>query len=106
MANEITVVTSMRAAKGDYNFARNVGEIQDDWTTAISSEGVMKVTSAGTAEAVPLGDVSSTQLGWAWFRNLSASDTVEIGVLAATTFHPLIKLAGGQLALVKLPGEK
>jgi hypothetical protein len=46
MADGITVVTSMKAAQGDYNFARNAGEFNATWTTAISSDGVMKFTFA------------------------------------------------------------
>lgn len=51
-------------------------------------------------EALAMGDVAAA--GYAFFRNLDATNFVLIGTDAAGTFHPFAKLKKGEAGVIRL----
>jgi hypothetical protein len=49
-------------------------------------------TAAGTA--IGLGNIAT--LGLSWFKNLDATNYLELGVQVAGTFYPLVRLNAGE----------
>ncbi len=58
------------------------------------SAGCLSI-GTGSHEALTIGADQSTGR-WAYFKNLDATNYVEIGVDVAATFGPLLRLAAGQ----------
>lgn len=54
-----------------------------------------------THGAVPIPTDVGTE-GYAYFRNLDASNFIQIGVEVAATFYPLVKLKAGRVAVFPL----
>lgn len=96
MANEITVTTSIKYAKG------NVAEISRALSKQITVSGtqhVHHVQSIGTsAEALDIGDL--TTLGWCWMKNLDATNYVSIR--SGADGANVINLDPGEAALFRL----
>lgn len=95
MANEITVVAQLQALKSYLNISQNV-TLRADLT---GNNFTAQSQSIGHAahEAIVIGaDVGTA--GWAFFRNLDATNFVQIGVDVGGTFYPLAKLLPGETA--------
>lgn len=91
MSDEITVSASLRLTNGDLKDSRTGSNIKVTQTTQASLGGIQVI---GTAEeAVTVGDLATPR--WAYFRNLDATNYVEIGIVPELTFYPVIKLLAG-----------
>lgn len=99
-ADEIAATVSFKVTKGYLDFTRAVNAT---WTITAASPNVAGQTQliGLTPEQVTIGDV--TTAGWSFFRNLNASNVIEIGAVdASTNFLPLIKLKAGEYALMRM----
>lgn len=93
MSNEITVNGQMRALNGSLDVTKNWGALRVDQAAAGYVGNVQEIGFA-THEALAMGDVSTA--GYAQFRNLDATNYVEVGVDVAATFYPFLKLKPGE----------
>jgi hypothetical protein len=94
MANEITVNSGINIQKGNLSFQLPLNTITADLT---GTRVIRNVQNVGTTfEALAVNDVATA--GWAYFRNLSTTNFVEIGVEVSATFYPLIRLNAGETA--------
>lgn len=100
MAQEITLSATLAVKKGNVDVQRSVSSTRFDQA---GDHLTWNVQDIGTAahEALTIGADLATA-GYAWFRNLDATNYVEIGVDAAGTFHPLLRLKAGQVAVAPL----
>lgn len=99
MANEISTSVSITYSKGELsgsvtaskqitlNGTRKSGNVQDIGTSA--------------HEALGIGADIGT-LGWAYFKNLDASNYVELGKDSGGSFINLVRLNAGEFALFRL----
>jgi hypothetical protein len=94
MANEITTQSALFINAG--SFVRQFvvqQDAQDIGSRQVGASGPQVIGS--TAEAIEVGGV--TECGVAWFKNLSADTSVEIGP-NTTPFVPFLRLGPGQVA--------
>lgn len=96
MANEITVNARLECSNGAQEVAIGSSDLQFTQSTARKSSGVQAVGFAAHEAISVHSDVSSK--GWAFFRNLDATNYVEIGVDVSTTFYPLVRLEALEVA--------
>lgn len=98
MANEITVSASLRVSKGNLFEELRKNGLQADMSGSLVEKGVQPI---GTSyEAVSIGDVGTP--GHAAFVNLDDTNYVEIGVVVASMFYPLVKISPGGTAVFEL----
>jgi hypothetical protein len=98
MADEITVSVSLSTLKGNFSYSRSIFDNADQ-TTARGSGAVQAV---GTTEEQVVVSSDVATAGWAVFRNLNTTGSIEIGLFISATFYPLIKLKSGEPALLRL----
>lgn len=98
MADEITIDARMRVANGFLNLDLKSTGAQWDMTGDNMSSQVQTI---GTShETIEFGDISTA--GWAFFRNVDATNYVEIGRDVSSTFYPVIKLEPGEACVCRL----
>jgi len=100
MANEINTVFTFRAVKGFLDITRSVNKSITLSAAAPAPAGLTQAIGFAAHEALTVGDVGT--LGWAWFRNLDATNFVQIGVDVAATFYPLVRLNAGEAGCFRL----
>ena len=99
MASEITIDARLQATKGYLSVDRRIASFKADMSGSLVDGAGQSIGTS--AEAVDLsGDVASP--GWALFRNLDATNYLEIGIDVAATFYPVAKLEPGEIALFRL----
>lgn len=99
MAGEIQHNMRFKVVKGNYTLDRTLttaGAL--DWDATIVVAGVQSVGT--TKEAIDIGDVNASDLGWAFFRNTDATNFVEIGVDEGGTFVAFAKLLPNEWCVV------
>lgn len=100
MANEITYELYLKAAKGNLSIERRIPATKADMAGDAYSANVQTIATSSTA--VTIAAAVSTA-GFAFFRNLDATNFVEIGVEdGGSTFIAFAKLDPGQAAVVPL----
>lgn len=99
MANEITLNLSIGCANGSYAFDRRISNVSVTQSALGSVSNIQSVGFAA-AEALVTGDITTP--GYAIFRNLDATNFVTIGDLDGATFTPVIKLAAGEPAMLRV----
>ena len=97
MATELTATISISHTANGVDFAETIVSSTEDLTGNGITAGVMSVTTA--ALAVPLGGVTTP--GVAYFKNLNATNYIEIG-WDDSGFVAASKLLPGQVALIPL----
>ena len=91
MADEIKFNGTFSVLKSYLSFAVNIQNV----ITLTGSNYIGGAPTIGTTEeALPMGDVATA--GWAVFRNLDATNYVEIGTVPVATFVPFLKLKPGE----------
>ena len=102
MANEIQVTVAMQVNKGYLQHSQIPGT-QLYTMTGTKCDGGAQVVSTSDA-ALNLGSLSSSTVGWGYFRNTSTTsgEDVAIGVRVSSTFYPLVGLKPGEVALFRL----
>lgn len=98
MANEITVNLKLSATKTYLKIREDPGPITVDLASAVSSGGVQSIGTA--AEAIAVGDVTSA--GYAYFRNVSTANYIELGTGTGTSFAAFSKLKYGEAGIIRL----
>jgi hypothetical protein len=99
MADEIKASVRLSVTKGNLKLA--YGGTTRSITMAGVKGGNPGTVNIGTSdEAISLGDIGSA--GYAYFRNLDATNYVEIGPTVAGAIAPFLRLAAGEESLVKL----
>lgn len=100
MADEIAVSAILQVAKGTLI----VKPTQPNFTATMTGSGIYASGAAAIGfaahEAIPLGDVSTPR--WSRFKNLDATNFVQIGVDASGTFVPFVKLKPGEACVLPL----
>lgn len=93
MANEFTIVTSMRYSSGNDSQVLKDQYTADQTSSPLGgAPGVQDVGTTHEALEVP----GLTNLGVAYFKNLDETNFVEIGVDVSATFYPLVRLLPGE----------
>lgn len=100
MANTLSLtITGLYKPDGETNQLRlmEVANLTRSITSALIAGGIQNVGTS--AENLSVGEISSE--GWAFFRNMDATNFVEIG-WDATGFQSAFKLLAGDVAVVPL----
>jgi hypothetical protein len=100
MSDEIRVQIAFSADKGSLSIAKSYSDDVDLAAAAPNMAGGTQAIGFAAHEAIALGDVATN--GWAFFRNLDATNFVEIGLDVGATFYPLVRLNAGEAAVLRL----
>ena len=95
MSDEISYKLHCSLTNGSLVDSWSTGTVNADQTTARRWCGVMGVSTV--AEEVDTGDVTALSYG---FRNLDATNYVEIGVMYGSTFCPTFEIPAGGCAFL------
>lgn len=96
MANEISVNATLAVRKGNLSETRSTsGSFTLNAANPAKAAGIASIGFA-THEAIAIGDVATA--GWARFKNVDATNYVEIGLVVSATFYPFLKLKAGEPA--------
>ena len=100
MANEIQLNTQFSLATG--LLTERISEAGSFSLSDTTPSNVGGIPSIGFAahEALPMGDVAAA--GWGFFKNLDATNYVQIGVDNTGTFIPFLRLNAGEFCFVRL----
>ena len=100
MANEITLNLSMSVSKGFLTASRAVQPLRVTMAGTRYSDNGQAIGFAAHEQVVIGADVGTE--GYAFFRNLDATNFVQIGVDVSGTFYPFAKLKAGEAAVLRL----
>lgn len=98
MANEIQVTTKLAVSKGFLVHAENPGIIQVNMTGTTAAGGAQDIGTTG--ETITVTDVGTA--GYAYFRNTSSTEFVELGTGTAGSFVAFAKLKAGECCILRL----
>lgn len=103
MANEITIVTSVRATNDNFLFPQiGAGNFKVD--QAVAGGGSPGIITATFGAHVLVDLTELTTEGWCYMKNIDLQNFITFGVFVVTYF-PLGKLKPGETALFRLnPG--
>lgn len=98
MANEIKVTTYLKCTNSYF---------VDNWTPSELSVTQSAIGAAGGVQTIgtsaeALGVTDLVAVGYARFRNMDATNFVQIGPYISSTFHPALKLKPGEQAVCRL----
>lgn len=97
MANEITTAFTLNYSKNGIEESRTLS----DEITVSGDDYIAGTESVGTTEeALEMGDVGTA--GWAYFKNIDATNYVELGIVGSGTFYPFAKLKAGESCVLRL----
>jgi hypothetical protein len=102
MANEIQVTVALQVTKGLLQHSQVPGTLLFDMTGTGAAGGAVAAT--GTATALDLAPLTSSNLGYAYFRNTSstAGQTILIGTGTGGSFVPVIELRPREVAILRV----
>lgn len=100
MSNEITIGVTVQVNSANFITSFLPGSIQVDLASQVASGGAQIIGTATNAEFIVMGDV--TAAGYSWFRNLDATNYVDIGTGTGTSFVASLRLKPGQIAVAPL----
>ena len=100
MANEIQITTRLKLSKGGATLDRNGGTVNATMAGDAYTCGVQQI-GTGAHEALSLSADIGTA-GWAYFKNLDATNYVEIGIDSTGTFVPFARLKAGEACVLRL----
>lgn len=96
--SEITLNLKMTCANGFLNTRDDPGTINVSQTSALSTGGAQ--TIATNATTINMGSVATA--GYAFMRNVSTANYIEIGTGTGTSFVAFSKLSYGEAQVVRL----
>ncbi len=102
MANEISVVTRLYARNGFLLVDHNVGSVAVSMTGTTYASGAVEYPTTAAGTAISLDGVTTATMGYAFFRNLDATNYIEIGIQTGGVFYAFAKLLAGEVAVVRL----
>ena len=93
MSQEITVNASISVAKGNIQSKSLAlsNNTKFNMTGGNYTEGVQTVPTTAGGTAIPLGPMAGQTLGWAMFKNLDATNYVELLTAASGTVFAKLK---------------
>lgn len=100
MANEITVNASLSVNKSPLKLDQHM--VQGLFTMAGTRYGAGVQTIGFAAHELIVVPADLATAGWAWFKNVSATNFVQIGLDVAAAFVPFVKLQPGEFAILPL----
>jgi len=98
MANEITLTLKLAVSKTYLVHTENPGTIQVTMSGSTATGGAQAIGT--TAEAITITDVSTA--GYAYFRNTSSTEYVELGTGTGGSFVAFGKLKAGEACILRL----
>ena len=105
MANEIKGTVILQIDKGNFHKKLPGSTSQFSATLATSTyvgtSGVFAVPTTAAGTAFDVSDLTANG-GFAYFKNLDATNYVEIGVQVAATFYGLVRLNTGEAAIFRI----
>ena len=102
MASEISVTTRLYAKKSFLVVDNNVGTINADLSGSTSAAGIVSIPTTAGGTALSLDGITTATMGYAFFRNIDATNYIEIGVQVGGTFYALVKLKAGEVGLFRM----
>ena len=102
MANEISISTRLYAKKSFLNVDHNVGTVTADLSGSTSAAGIVSIPTTAGGTALSLDGITTATMGYAFFRNIDATNYIEIGVQVGGTFYALVKLKAGEVGLFRM----
>ena len=99
MANEITVDARLRVVKALVTDEKVLRSATFDMAGDNLTSQVQLIGTSHESLAI-VSDIAIA--GYAWFRNVDATNFIEIGLEVAAAFQPLIKLKSGEVAVLRL----
>lgn len=100
MAQEITSTVSLTATKGFLSVNRSTSNRIDMSGTSQYAGGAPSIPTTAGGTALVMDSVGTS--GLSYFRNLDATNYVEIGVVVSGTFYPFVKLKAGEACVLRL----
>jgi len=103
MANEIQVTTVLQVTKGLLAYSQIPGTALFDMSGTRSAGGAQAASVSATAVAIDLTTLPVTTVGWAYFRNTSATagESILIGT-GTTSFTPFMELKPREMAVLRI----
>ena len=99
MANEIKLTCSLTASKGGSSVSKVRGQFTATWN---GDQYVDRSQVIGTTHELLEIPAEITTAGVGVFRNLDATNYVELGVQVSATFYPLVKIPPGESCIFRL----
>lgn len=99
MANEINIAAQLHVQNGNLEITKTVS-VQVDQEAAGYSAGMQSIGASSHEKINIASDIDTN--GYAWFRNLDADETVRLGLDVSSTFYPMVELAPGEVAMMRL----
>lgn len=100
MADEITVIAGLRCSKSNLLVSHNTLQSVFTMSGDATSRNVQSIPTTAAGTALSIAAAVGTA-GFAFFRNLDATNFVEIGVQVGGTFYPVIKLKAGEYGVCR-----
>lgn len=98
MANELAITATMRLKIDNLDRTYGSRRFLADVADADMAAGV--VSTSTTSAIFDMSLVSSP--GYAYFRNLDATASIQIGIFTSAAFEPFCNLGPGDIAILKL----
>jgi hypothetical protein len=102
MANEITYNTSLVASSTNFTERIEPGSLSIDLANVKMESGVMNIDTTAAGVIFVLANTPITNGGMFFFRNLSATITVEVGTQVSGAFVSFLSLKAGEYASGRL----
>ena len=102
MASEISISTRLYAKKSYLVVDHNPGTFAVTLSGSTSAGGIVSIPTTAGGTALSLDGITTATMGYAFFRNIDATNYIEIGVQVGGTFYALVKLKAGEVALLRM----
>lgn len=96
MANEVQIQSGLKLTNGNLSSPMLTNNYNADQTTARAYEDTQQIGTTAGGEVLVVGSISTA--GWAYFKNLDATNIVKIGPESGGAIVDLITLAPGETA--------
>lgn len=100
MADEITVIAGLRVTNGNLKVEHSTLQSTFTMSGDATSRNTQSIPTTAAGTALSIAAAVGTA-GFSFFRNLDATNFVEIGVQVGGTFYPVIKLKAGEYGVCR-----
>jgi len=102
VASEISISTRLYAKKSYLVVDHNPGTFAVTLSGSTSAGGIVSIPTTAGGTALSLDGITTATMGYAYFRNLSATYSVQIGVQISTVFYAFASLKPGEVGLIRM----
>jgi len=102
VASEISISTRLYAKKTYLVVDHNPGTFAVTLSSSTSAGGIVSIPTTAGGTALSLDGITTATMGYAYFRNLSATYSVQIGVQISTVFYAFASLKPGEVGLIRM----